>query len=733
MAAIYKWYLAINEVETEVYPIYKDDLSLDYEKESGERFFRSKLSSKITFVGADADLILAQPFTTEFVIEARISMNYGTSYSTLWLGHFYMTDCTVNLNDKKVTVQPSPKDRYCDILAGMDKEFDLIKLAPAIQPILAAKRPMFQLYTVGDDKVTCLCGGNSFERDVTDGSAERAVDCHFKPFGTYWEINFPGTTVQGLEYPFAGAFTEAGSQFDAVDTTYRIEYYEQSVAIPNLGRYDNINGLKIIDNSDDSVFAEFVQSHYADTQDDFLAIPAEIVFGDGTNTYTAVKTEYDGFYGRIVMDERIISVGGAAYTAYKIGADDMVASNQNYKYCLGFTGFDYQQSQRTSQTPTKWGLNDQGLYFLPPDDTHAWYPANRSQWVNTSMWINYDATITAWETAARHPYIIKDTFPLWSVLSVLLAEVAPSVTFAGTSTYSEFLYGERMASAAFGTRPFISPKSNVIMGEYQEPAQKAPTTLGEILTMLKRVYNCYWFIDDNNRLRIEHVRFFEQGGSYASAATVGTDLTTLINVRNRKPWAFGKSEYSFQKEEMPATYQYAWMDEVTELFKGNPINVQSPFVQQGKVEDVTVANFTSDIDYMLMAPELCSKDGFALLQAESNPVGWQLPISGTSLDGVYTYYLQNYLVAMYYLQMYYLLWDMPAWTVEVNGSTTQVGGIYKGKRQQVVFPAQNIEPNLLRLVRTGIGDGEIERYSVSFSSRMVKATLKYKSYEYVAE
>lgn len=732
MAAIYRWFLAINNVETEVFPIYKDDLSLDYEKESGERFFRAKLSSKLTFVGADAELILAQTFATEYVLECRISNNYGTSWSTLWLGHFYMTDCTVNLNDKKVTVQPTPKDRYCDILAGMDKEFDLIKLAPVIQPILAAKRPMFQLYTVGDDKVTCLCGGNSFERDVTDGSAERAQDCHFQAFGSYWEINFPGTTTPGLEYPFAGAFTGNDSQFDAVDTSYRIVYFEQATPLQD-GRWGNTNGLRILDNSDDSELAHYEQTRITRYEDDYYSIPAEFSFTQGANEYPATKVEYDGYYGRIVLDEPVIEIGGTSYTAYKIGVDDMVASNQNYQYCLGFTLFDYQQSKRTSQTPTKWGVNDQGLYFLPPDDTHAWYPANRSQWVNTSTWINYDATIRAWEAAGRHPYMIKDTFPLWSVLSVLLAEIAPSVTFAGTSTYSEFLYGERMASAAFGTRPFISPKSNVIMGEYQEPAQKAPTTLGEILTMLKRVYNCYWFIDDSNRLRIEHVRFFEHGGSYASAATVGIDLTTLINVRNGKPWSFCTSEYSYDKQAMPATYQYAWMDGVTELFKGNPVNVVSPFVEQGKLEEVTVANFTSDIDYMLMAPELCSKDGFALLQAVSIPTGWQLPFTGTSLDGVYRYDLQNFLVAMYYLQMYYLLWDMPAWEVEVNGSTTQVDGILKGKTQQVVFPAQNIEPNLMRLVRTEIGDGEIERYSVRMTSRIVKATLKYNTYEYDPE
>jgi hypothetical protein len=394
---------------------------------------------------------------------------------------------------------------------------------------------------------------------------------------------------------------------------------------------------------------------------------------------------------------------------------------------MPFKDFDIQQSSRTSQTPTEWGRNDQGYYFLPPDDTNAWYPVGRSQWVNTSVWVLYDNTLDAYEVAGYKEFTIKDAFPLWSVIKVLLAKIAPDISHSNTSAYSQFFYGNQTPSMMYGSLVCIAPKSNIIVGEYQEPAMKAPITLATVLDMLRDVYACYWYIDGNNRFVIEHIRFFKNGGSYAAGSqTIGYDLTTLKN-RNGKRWEYGLFKYSFDKENMPARYEYSWMDEVTKLFKGNPINIKSKFVQEDKVEEITIANFTSDVDYMLMAPEMCSKDGFALLQPTMSGGVLKLPITGTTI-GAYTYYLQNDLVSMYILQDLLLTYDMPSKTIEVNGTIRTADGIQRSKKQEVTFPSGNDDPDVLKLVKTAIGNGEYDKLSVNISSRMVKATLKYDTY-----
>lgn len=66
------------------------------------------------------------------------------------------TDCTFTDYDKKVVVQPDAIDDYNDVLAGLEKEYNLIALAPTIQRITINKRPLIQIYVPGDSVVSCF-------------------------------------------------------------------------------------------------------------------------------------------------------------------------------------------------------------------------------------------------------------------------------------------------------------------------------------------------------------------------------------------------------------------------------------------------------------------------------------------------------------------------------------------------------------------------------------------------
>ena len=70
MTPKYKFYLQKGEDgdKQAVNPIYKDDLSLDYELETNQRFYRAKLSGKLNFVRSDYDFIDSAPFDTEFFL-----------------------------------------------------------------------------------------------------------------------------------------------------------------------------------------------------------------------------------------------------------------------------------------------------------------------------------------------------------------------------------------------------------------------------------------------------------------------------------------------------------------------------------------------------------------------------------------------------------------------------------------------------------------------------------------
>ena len=261
---------------------------------------------------------------------------------------------------------------------------------------------------------------------------------------------------------------------------------------------------------------------------------------------------------------------------------------------------------------------------------------------------------------------------------------------------------------------------------------KAPITLQDVLDMLKKAYNCYWFIDEYNHLRIEHISWFKNGGSYGGTHQIDVDLTARVVTRNGKPWSYGTNIWQFDKIDMPARYQYKWMDAGTDVFDGFPFEIQSPFVQTDKVEEITVSNFTSDLDYMQIAPENCSKDGFALLMVKNDGSGNYVPIvyNYRTQDGGTCYYQsQNFYAAMKYLQAHFLCYDLPTYDYICDGEQLTAPDIKRGKRQQVMIPYGNATPDTIKLVKTAMGDGQLQQLSLSLSSRMGKATLMYDTYE----
>lgn len=732
MNPIYRWSLDFDTTIVDVHPIYKDDLSLEYALEQSQKFFRAKLSGKITLVGVDADYIINAPFYTEFTLVITKSEDLGRTWSMYYVCHFYKTDCTINEDDKSIEVQPSVLDNYNDILNGLEKEFNILEMPLAIQPITATKRPMLQIYEDGEDIISCITAGNSFETDRINDDVSPA-SCHFSVSNKLWQIHFLDNQIYGLDDDFLGMFrginqTEPFDRFYNDEYYYYIEYFESvEFADPD---WNYFNGLRIKNILNNVTIWEFKQSNTSGWMD----IPNTITFTNLSDqtTITAEKTE-KSIFARLVCDvTEVLDQQQQTRQTYRISNNDIAADNRNYQYCIGVVISRIYQSDRLSTTPTKWGRADNGYYFLPPDDANPYIPVARSKWGNTSLWVAIPTFLAWYDEHAAKQYTIKDTYPLATVINALLSKVAPNITFNETATCSQFFYDDTIASGVAsvlnGTRPFISPKSNILLGEYQEPAQKAPITLKTVFDMLAKVYGCYWYIKSDKTLVIEHISWFKNGGRYSGSPAIGFDLTSLENIPNGKKWAFATSQYQYDKMDMPARYQFEWMDEVSDMFKGKPINVLSKFVTENKVEEINIANFSSDIDLMLLAAEKFSKDGFTLLQAQAVSGGYILPFS-TYSDGVYQYTLQNYMVAMIFLQSHFLTYDMPSWSIELNGTATTAAGIQRAKKQTITFPVGNDDPDMNKLVKTYLGNGQFDRLSINLSSRSAKATLKYNTYD----
>lgn len=729
MTPKYKFYLQIGEdgEKQVVNPNYKDDLALDYELETNQRFYRAKLSGKINFVRADYDIINDAPFDSEFFLYIEKSDDWGQTYNQYYKAKFMKTDCTFNDDDKLVTVQPETIDEYNNVLAGLEKEYNLIELAPQIEFLTIRKRPLIQIYVPGDSIVSCFLGGTNWEQDanvITDQNA--LVHTHyFALCNVLKEIRITGNSNPNVNGLYAGRMADGDNSSSLTGKLYSSDNNNYYIRITQ-GKFQgtpfgfiSVAIVRISDGKDLFLYTRRTEGEPFDNLE--FDIPAADGSG-ATGTAHADMKSYN-IYARYLCD--VEKIGNL--NTYPIPNNDIVENNRNYHRAIGYAIDVAYISNSFSEEPTEYGLADNGKYFEPPYSIfgQVFYPIARSTWRYASIWFEFSLFDWTLEEKARKAYTLRDAFTLSSCINVLLKEFAPGITHEATTEYSQFLYSTNNPISAQSFKLLISQKSNIINGEYQTPAQKAPITLQQIMTMLRDIYKCYWYIEDG-KFKIEQINWFRNGGSYGYSPIIDYDLTQLENVRNGKKLAFATSEYSFDKVDMPERYQFEWMDDVTTPFEGLPIEITSKYVTAGKIEEINISNFTSDIDLMLLNPGAISSDGFALFAAVTPSGGGQLelPFTRQTVDNV-EYYLQNGYLAFINIQPTYWVYDMPARNFKINNFPNHAIGIERKKKQTLNFPAGTTDPNPMQLVKTYIGNGQVDKFSINLCSRNIKATLKY--------
>lgn len=819
-------------------PIYKDDLTKNYELEQSQQFFRVKLSGDISFIRDDYDWLDAQPFETQFILFINESFDGGKTWSSFLQGKFMKTDCKWDVDNKKCEVKPDTYDQYNDVMNGLEKEYDLIKLAPEMQKLSIVKRPLIQTYIPGDSVISCFVGGTYWEQDVVDSVDDADTLQHTYKFAltsrfAIWDVTADGTNIPEI----AGRYIGKNGTYTKEDNAYYIKWEKSYNYTGGTGINDYISTFVIYRASDNK------DLYYSDKRSSDGSISGDYTFSPAPDVIPnkgkpAATTEHYDIYTRWLINRAEVS----GTKAVAIPTNDIVDDNRNYRYVVGLLGDYYYLSFNKSEKPTEWGLNNEGTYYAPPYT--AWgqrfYPIAKSSWGDASVWFSFGLDGDLVERQAWAPWTLRDTFKLSSVINVLLEQFS-SVRHLETEECSRFLYSDRNPITYQQFTLLITQKSNLLHGNYTQAAQKAETTLKTILDALKNIYQCYWYIE-NGLLKIEHIAFFKNGGTYTETNPgIGVDLTKLENVKNRKQWGYLTSNYEFDKSDMPARYQFAWMDDVTEMFDGFPLEIRSKYVTEDQIEDITVSNITTDVDYMLMNPSAISQDGFALFagvytnlwtdrplfyvhdgyigtngdvvyDADGDGKGWLytkfdnvvpgvtykvLNSAGGQINGFYFHFYDIsgdsigraettngqitipddcYIMAMswraqqdaspttlgivetssiYLVQaqqlglpfvqreMYgadlniqngYLSWmtllpnywtyDLPSKNVTINETDYTLSHISRKKKQKVKFPTLE-DLDTSKLVKTPLGNGQIEKISVNLSSRMNEVTLKY--------
>ena len=232
--------------------------------------------------------------------------------------------------------------------------------------------------------------------------------------------------------------------------------------------------------------------------------------------------------------------------------------------------------------------------------------------------------------------------------------------------------------------------------------------------MLRATCQLYWFIDSYNRLRIEHITWFRNGGNYAQQNPL-IDLTSILSPMSRKNWSFGQNTFEYDKSALSKRYEFSWHEECSEAFDGFPIDIKNKYASKGNTEKSQATNFISDIDLIMSAPDALGDDSFALIGTDTSKRCPIQSIGNFGMDFVApTYKMQNPYLSFYYTELAYWLYN-----VSGNKATTSdykkrngndgrlwVYAVKRAKKQSVKFPISPNKAGKEGLITTALGTGE---------------------------
>lgn len=770
-------------------PHYKQ-LNKEYKKESGQMFFRESLEGTIKLFGKDYNLVKNASVNENlfFYIYRKNGVFISASFNK--------SDCKFYDFKKSVELKLNYSDKYTKILDAYENTYDLIKLTPALTPITLTKRCVIQIYVQGENVLSNYAGGTYWETDV-----DEAVDSENKLTNKYYFSKGPKfveVDLQGFNYDINAAYRGL-SDNNIWNATSKREVggivskmpccikFTKVASAGNIYTGKSASRVKLLSSGDGSgiltpagggvavyMYDTYVIEIYTGRDGTGTKIyQSDYQYGKDTNFTLAVGeglypmsrigqpvpqidptpntfnlgeyvVEYQ-IWGRILCDAESIPDGqGGTISLYDLPYDDFATPRRNYKKCIGLSGFNSQnyvvsimQTTDTSKSPTSYGIDDYGEYFMPPYSLAGqyFYPLSRSSWANSSLWVKlgFSGSVERFENFCKDyykEYIVKDTYHICDVIQALLKKIDPTIKHEKTPEYSSFLYGHTGGtSAALGNCDiYITQKTNILKGEYDQAAQKAEIKFKQLMDMLRDCFRCYWFIDEQNRFRIEHVAYFINGMSYNSQ-TVQLDLTSKYDKFNKKSAIYCQSDFEYDKSELTSRYEFAWMDNSTKVMGGDLyIDVNNAYITKDKTDGISVGDFTSDIDYMLFLPDDFSNDGFALLMADSNK---KIPIVNVKVKDEKQYdisidtYAQNWFASFNNLVKHYTE-DLSGNDISFNNiEDLQITGIKKCMKQSVEFPAEDDAISLYGLIKTNFGNGCIEKKSINIDTNSTEVELRF--------
>lgn len=267
-------------------------------------------------------------------------------------------------------------------------------------------------------------------------------------------------------------------------------------------------------------------------------------------------------------------------------------------------------------------------------------------------------------------------------------------------------------------------------------------TLGELFEMLKKVFNCYWYISGGN-LIIENLKYFENAYSYTVPAGVIVDLTNQTTypikyqilrdiLNNEDDQNSNRIPIEFKIEEIPAIENFKYSLSFYDPVK---ITYSSHLVSKNKIDDTSITNWLGEIDYFHNDDfDKVDDQTMMLLSANPTPVDFALDIYWDNIV-VFQYFVYGMYYPLYVQNAYcYLQYTYPLFHTYgrylLNGTIDGSAMIFDSKKhyltQQVRYPRFEIESTFTlspEKIKTDRGNMTVEEIKIICDSGWVEVKL----------
>lgn len=718
----YRFTVTFDGTDTVMDPDYGG--SITDAREEGYVFYRKAWNGQLDFFRDEYQLIVDADFETRYEIVVALQDKDGY-YNDIFIGYFTKTDLEVDEDRRRVTVKPLPLDAYTEIIDNKEKEVDLIEEDCPITSLGIERKVAVQIYfrgTTGSEaahqEIMTIIGDNAFQSMVTDPlvtSQQLQNDYYFAELPTMGYIPpVPGLTPDVSGYYDIQTLPTGGLGFRRLDGAYWLTN--------SLGYYPGATGGTPPPSGGIGITDAGTGDYVYETNGDVELFPADATYNERSPEYTSLSDPdskcrfyWIAPFARVLLNEDTFD--GSA--TEDIPETDIIEEQLNYRKCAPFDSAVITMKSQTrvdksslGKVPS-WAKMGAGEYHyqLTPTPVLTEVPLFFDNWTAVSVWWQRDNAAQQLINGASEQIQIDHAFRLRDVVLTVAQALGSSVT----DMESDFFYGANPFRA--GIEPFVVPRSNVAIANYNAPATKAPIKWTDIDTLLS-IYNAKWVIEGTT-IRIEHRDYFDNGGDYTTLM-VGVDITTLTAPKTNQKWEYGQNVYRYDKPNIPAEIQWDWQEDVGLFFEGEPMECISAYVDAGQIEERALAPFITDLDRVMIQGG--SLEGFVLLEAF--PVLGQYNVVSIEIntDG-WVGLIQNGSLSLYHLVPTYHKHGAPCEKIVINGNETTAESIIRSRIQDITIP--DIVVDALKLFRTGIGDGKMRTREIDNKTGQNEITIEH--------